>query len=62
MDGRPHPEDPNSSWYGDSIGWWEGATLVADTTGLNDQFWFSFEGHPHSEQLHTVVCRLRARP
>ena len=27
MDGRPHAEDPNPSWYGDSIGWWEGDTL-----------------------------------
>ena len=54
MDGRPHAEDPNPSWYGDSIGWWEGDTLVVDTTGYNDKFWFSFEGHPHSEQLHTI--------
>jgi hypothetical protein len=54
MDGRPHEEDPNPSWYGDSIGWWEGDTLVVDTTGYNDKFWFSFEGHPHSEALHTI--------
>lgn len=54
MDGRPHLEDPNPSWYGDSIGRWDGDTLVVDTTGFNGKFWFSFEGHPHSEELHTV--------
>ena len=55
MDGRNHPEDPNPTWFGHSIGTWEGDTLVVDTIGYNDQFWFSFQGHPHSEQLHTIV-------
>lgn len=54
VDGRPHTEDPDPTWYGESIGWWEGDTLVVDTIGYNDKFWFSFEGHPHSEELHTV--------
>ena len=54
MDGRPHLVDPDPTWYGDSIGRWEGDTLVVDTIGYNDKFWFSFEGHPHSDQLHTV--------
>jgi hypothetical protein len=54
MDGRKHPDDPNPTWYGDSIGKWEGDTLVVDTIGFNDKFWFDFVGHPHSEQLHTI--------
>jgi hypothetical protein len=54
MDGRPHPTDPNPTWYGHSVGRWEGDTLVIDTVGFNDRFWFDFVGHPHSEQLHTV--------
>ena len=54
MDGRDHPEDPDPTWYGHSIGRWEGDTLVIDTVGFNDLFWFSFQGHPHSEQLHTI--------
>lgn len=33
-DGRPHPKDVDPSYYGDSIGHWEGATLVVDTVGL----------------------------
>ena len=54
MDGRKHPEDPDPTWYGHSIGHWEGQTLVVDTVGFNDKFWFDYLGHPHSEQLHTV--------
>ncbi len=54
MDGREHPSDPNPTWYGHSVGHWEGDTLVIDTVGFNDRFWFDFVGHPHSEKLHTV--------
>src|ERR1700683_2686035 len=54
MDGRKHPGDPNPTWYGASIGHWEKDTLVIDTVGFNDIFWFDFVGHPHTEQLHTV--------
>ena len=54
MDGRAHSKDPNPTWYGESIGKWDGDTLVIDTTGFNDKFWFDFAGHPHTEQLHTV--------
>ncbi|PWU05090.1 MAG: hypothetical protein C5B51_15520 [Terriglobia bacterium] len=54
MDGRSHSKDPNPTWYGESIGKWEGDTLVIDTIGFNDRFWFDFAGHPHTTQLHTV--------
>lgn len=54
MDGRKHPADPNPTWYGHSIGHWDKDTLVVDTIGFNDRFWFDFVGHPHTEQLHTV--------
>jgi len=54
MDGRKHPADPNPTWYGHSTGTWEGDTLVIDTAGFNDLFWFDFVGHPHTEKLHTV--------
>jgi len=54
MDGRPHPPDPNPTWYGHSVGRWEGDTLVVDTVGFNDKFWFDFRGHPHTERLHTI--------
>ncbi len=54
MDGRPHPDDMIPSWLGHSIGRWEGATLVVDSIGFNDRFWFDRRGTPHSEQLHIV--------
>ena len=54
MDGRKHPAELDPTWYGHSIGWWEGDTLVIDTVGYNDKFWFDRRGHPHTEQLHTI--------
>jgi hypothetical protein len=54
MDGREHPEDPDPTWYGHSIGHWDGDTLVIDTIGFNDLFWFDFLGHPHTERLRVV--------
>jgi hypothetical protein len=54
MDGRPHPADPDPTWYGHSVGRFEGDTLVIDTVGFNDKFWFDFAGHPHTEKLHTI--------
>lgn len=36
-DGRPPPEDPDPAFNGNSVGHWEGDTLVVDTVGLNNQ-------------------------
>jgi hypothetical protein len=60
-DGRQHPKDvdPNERlWMGDSIGHWEGETLVVDTTDFNDKTWLDRAGHPHSEELH-LTERIR---
>ena len=60
-DGRPHPkiDDPSQRlWMGDSIGHWEGDTLVVDTANFNDKTWLDRAGHPHSEELH-LVERIR---
>ena len=54
VDGRKHPVDPLPTWWGHSIGWFEGDTLVVDTVGYNDKFWFDSRGTPHTEQLHTL--------
>jgi hypothetical protein len=59
-DGREHVKDANPTWMGDSIGKWEGDTLVVDSTGFNDKTWLDVEGHPHSEALHTVERLRRA--
>ncbi len=54
VDGRGHPEFLDPSWFGHSIGSWDDDTLVIDTVGFNDRFWFDRRGHPHTEQLHTI--------
>jgi hypothetical protein len=54
MDGRSHPADLEPSYYGHSIGWWEGDTLVVDSTGFNESFWLDRRGMPHTDQMHTV--------
>jgi hypothetical protein len=54
MDGRPHPEYVNPSYFGHSIGHWEGDTLVVDTIGFNERFWLHREGYPHTESLHLI--------
>ncbi|HET9830887.1 MAG TPA: hypothetical protein VFP91_04240 [Vicinamibacterales bacterium] len=43
-DGRPLPKDPNPSWYGYSIGRWEGDVFVVHTNGLRDGLWLDLGG------------------
>ena len=54
MDGRTHPRDYEPDYYGHSIGWWEGDTLVVDTVGFNEGFWMDRGQLPHTDKLHTV--------
>jgi len=54
MDGRPHPRELTPSFYGHSIGWWDGDTLNVDTIGYNEGFWLDRRGLPHTEALHTL--------
>ena len=44
----------NPLYYGRSVGHWEGDTLVVDTVGFNERFWFSNGGLPHTDRLHLV--------
>ena len=52
--GRPHPKDIDPTWFGNSVGHWEGDTLVIDTIGFNGRTRIDTIGHPHSDQLHTI--------
>jgi hypothetical protein len=56
MDGRPHPsgKDLNLTYYGHSIGRWEGDTLVIDTVGINERSWMNRDGIPHTDRLHLI--------
>jgi hypothetical protein len=50
----PHSADPKPSWYGESVGHYEGDTLVVDTIGLNDKTFVDNFRTPHTEKLHVV--------
>jgi hypothetical protein len=54
MDGRTHPQDIDPSWWGHSIGKWDGNALVVDSVGFNDRSWLDYQGLPHSDALHIV--------
>ena len=54
MDGRTHPANLSPSYYGHSIGWWEGDTLVVETIGFNEGFWIDRGQLPHTDQLHLL--------
>src|SRR5215469_15963650 len=51
MDGRPHNPQVVETWLGDSIGHWEGDTLVVETVGQNDITWIDESGIPHSNEM-----------
>jgi hypothetical protein len=50
----PHSENPRPSWYGESVGHYEGDTLVIDTIGQNDKSFVDNFRTPHTEKLHVV--------
>lgn len=54
LDGREHPKDPDPLWYGDSIGHWEGDTLVVDRVNFVDDVWLDQGNHPHTDKLHII--------
>ena len=49
-----HSDALGPTWYGDSIGHYEGDTLVVDTIGMNTKTLVDRYGTPHSDNLHTV--------
>ena len=51
MDGRPHLGPTFKLWMGDSIGHWDGNTLVIETTNLNGRWWYDSMGHFASDAL-----------
>jgi hypothetical protein len=60
-DGRKHRDDVDPSYFGDSVGHWEGDTLVVDVTHFNDDTWLAGipgsqggSGYFHTDALHVV--------
>jgi hypothetical protein len=65
MDGRPHPEDPDLTLHGHSIGHWEGDTLVIDTVGVAPQAYIAISeavGVPNDGDMHIVERLHLAEP
>jgi len=57
LDGRAHqPDDVTPTYYGDTVGIWDGDTLMTEAIGFVEKFWFANGGLPHTENL-----RLRER-
>ena len=50
----PHSANPKPSWYGESVGHYEGDTLVVDTIGMNNKTVVDSYRTPHSERLHVT--------
>lgn len=49
-----HQEPPVDTWMGWSNGYWDGDTLVVETTGFNDSTWFDRAGNYHSSALEVT--------
>jgi hypothetical protein len=62
LDGRKHSEFAEELWNGESIGHWEGDTLVVETKGFNDITWIDAAGVPHSKNMKVTerITRLDA--
>lgn len=54
MDGRSHPKDLDPTYYGDSIGKWDGDTLVIDVTNQVGRTWLDQSANLHSDAIHVV--------
>jgi len=54
LDGRDHPKDLMPNWLGNSVGKWDGDTLIIDTVGFNGKTYIDTAHHPSSEALHVV--------
>lgn len=50
----PHTANPAPSWFGESVGYYDGDTLVIDTIGLNTRTVIDDHMIPHTDRLHVV--------
>lgn len=51
---KPHSEALGPTFLGQSVGHWDGNTLVIDTNAFNDSTLLDAQGMPHSDQLHVI--------
>jgi hypothetical protein len=50
----PHSANPKPSWYGESVGHYDGDELVVDTIGMNDKTFVDNYRTPHTDRIHVV--------
>lgn len=65
MDGRQHPEDPDLTLHGHSIGHWDGDALVIDTVGIVPQAYIAISeaiGIPNNGDMHILERLHLAKP
>ena len=62
IDGREHHKAAGPTFMGDSIGHWEGETLVIETTDLNDRTWLDTAGHQHTADMRVIEKLRRIAP
>src|SRR6202020_3338282 len=65
MDGRAHPDDPDLTLHGNSIGHWDGETLVIDTTAIAPQAYIAISeaaGIPNNGDMNIVERLHLAKP
>ncbi|MDE0005860.1 MAG: hypothetical protein OXQ29_24480 [Rhodospirillaceae bacterium] len=53
-DGRGHRTDIGPSYLGDAVGYWDGDTLVVETTNFNEDTWLTDDGTFHTTDLRVV--------
>jgi hypothetical protein len=58
-DGRDFPKDPNPTWFGYSVGRWEGDVFVVQTMGFNDKGWLDNKGKPATDALRVTERFVR---
>jgi hypothetical protein len=61
-DGRPFPKDIEPSWFGTTVGRWEGDKLIAETIGFNGFTRLDTLGHPHSKAMKVIQTFEYADP
>jgi hypothetical protein len=61
-DGRAHTKDLDLTWYGESVGAYEGDSLTIDTVSLSDRSWLDTAGHQHSDKLHITEKFTKTGP
>jgi hypothetical protein len=59
-DGRKHRTDVEPSYLGDSIGWWEGDTLVVEANQFTEDTWLGSDGYFHSPAMRVIERFQRA--